>query len=140
MRSERVDELEILVRQLPGVSCVTFTERGGVVTLQVLLVDPSRADEAVERAELLAKRYLSAPVDVVGRVAGVTAYGLALEERVRRIPGVRHCNVERGNRGEVLRIRVSIDVAGSAGTVRDQLDAMLGTPLAPTRLLVDVEE
>lgn len=139
MTSERVDELEILVRQLPGVSCVTFTQDGDVVKVQLLVVDPLQLGQAEERAEILARRYLSSTVHVVARLAGAAGHALAAEERLGRVPGVRGCSFERGSRGEVLRVHVSIDDPARAAAVRRAIEDMLGTPLTPARLVIDIE-
>lgn len=104
-------ELDLSLRQLPGVSFVAFRREGDAVrAVQVVASDPTARDALHEQVRGLLGRHLGeTDVQVEVRVAGAPIGPLAIEEALADDDRVREVVAERGPRGELTRLIVTTD-------------------------------
>lgn len=134
-----LDLLELELRQLDGVANVAFDDaRDEAVVIQLLVTDPQRADDIRRRADRLAERRLEAATAVELRIAGAPSRPLGFEAELLSLSGVLGCTAERGSRGEVRKITVSINEWEAVEPARQRVRASIGAKLTEDRLLFEV--
>ncbi len=104
-------DLELAVRELPGVSFVAFRrEEDAVRAVEVVAGDPTAQAALREEVRGLLDRHLGeGDVQVHVRVAGAPIGPLAVEEALADHDRVRDVVAERGPRGELKRLVVTTD-------------------------------
>lgn len=133
-----LDLLDLEVRQIPGVAAVAFENAGDAMLVQMLVSDPFEVERIRGQAERVAARRLEVPAIVELQVAGAPQVALSFEEEVASLPGVRSCTAERGPRGEVRRIALSVTCAEAVDAARSRLAAAIGAELPGERLDLEI--
>lgn len=139
MPSPDLDELDLTLRDLPGVVHVGAEWIGDGLRLTLVVVDPLRRDAIESEARALAAAYLDddGPVHVEVQARGAPLARLAVQDVLASLHGVIDCQVERGARGEVERMNVVVDSAVAAEAVAEVVAAEVGPGFAQRRLAIE---
>lgn len=133
-----LDLLDLELRQIPGVAAVAFENDSDAMLVQVLVSDPFEVERIRGQAERLASRRLEVPSIVELQIAGAPQVALRFEEEVASLPGVTSCTAERGPRGEVRRIALSVNSAEALEAARTRLAAAIGADVPEDRLNLEI--
>lgn len=129
-------DLRLDLRDLRGVTFVATVPDDGCTRLQVAVDDPSVAPEVERSVMELSRRHLEGPVDLDLLVAGVCRTDLALARALRELDDVRSVELERGRRGEVLRVAVTTGSPEASARVRSLIDQGVGASFRRRRVEV----